>query len=39
MDMIDQIGGWKSVSSMGNKYGEGYSSRRIGKMIDKFKME
>ena len=39
MDMIDQIGGWKSVSSMGKSYGQGYSSRRIGKMIDKFKME
>ncbi|MDA9989185.1 tyrosine-type recombinase/integrase, partial [Paracoccaceae bacterium] len=39
MDMIDQIGGWKSVGSVGSNYGQGYSSRWIGKMIDKFKME
>ena len=25
MDMIDQIGGWKTVSSIGNNYGQGYS--------------
>ena len=25
MDLIDQIGGWKSVSSIGNNYGEGYN--------------
>ena len=25
MDMIDQIGGWKSVSSVGNSYGQGYN--------------
>ena len=24
MDMIDQIGGWKSVSGVGMSYGEGY---------------
>jgi integrase len=24
MDLIDQIGGWKSVSSIGNTYGEGF---------------
>ena len=24
MDLIDQIGGWKSVSSIRNSYGEGY---------------
>ena len=24
MDIIDQIGGWKSVSSIGNSYGTGY---------------
>ena len=29
MDMIDQIGGWKSVSSIGNTYGRGYSSINI----------
>ncbi len=25
MDMIDQIGGWKTVSSVGNNYGQGYN--------------
>ena len=25
IDMIDQIGGWRSLSSVGSKYGEGYS--------------
>ena len=24
MDMIDQIGGWRSVSGIGARYGEGY---------------
>ncbi|MDA9990908.1 tyrosine-type recombinase/integrase [Paracoccaceae bacterium] len=28
MDMIDQIGGWRSVSSVGNNYGQGYSMGR-----------
>ena len=25
VDMIDQIGGWRSVSGVGVSYGEGYS--------------
>jgi len=25
MDMIDQIGGWRSVGGVGVSYGEGYS--------------
>ena len=25
MDMIDQIGGWRSVSGIGARYGEGYA--------------
>ena len=29
MDQIDQIGGWKSVSSIGNTYGKGYSIDKI----------
>ena len=24
MDMIDQIGGWRSVGAVGARYGEGY---------------
>ena len=26
IDLIDQIGGWKTVSSIGNSYGKGYSN-------------
>ena len=33
MDMIDQIGGWKSVSSIGNNYGQGYSMEQIRKCL------
>ena len=29
MDLIDQIGGWKSVSSIGNGYGEGYRLEKV----------
>ena len=30
MDMIDQIGGWKSVRSTGSNYGQGYSGTVLG---------
>ena len=29
MDLIDQIGGWKSVSSIGNNYGEGFKINHL----------
>ena len=29
MDLIDQIGGWKSVSSIGNSYGIGYQNSKL----------
>jgi integrase len=29
LDLIDQIGGWKSVSSIGNSYGQGYSFDKV----------
>jgi len=29
MDLIDQIGGWKSVSSIGNSYGIGYQNSKM----------
>jgi len=29
MDLIDQIGGWKSISSIGNGYGEGYRLEKV----------
>ena len=33
MDMIDQIGGWKSVSSIGNSYGRGHQTEKIFEFI------
>ena len=33
MDMVDQIGGWKSVGSIGNNYGQGYLMELVGKWI------
>jgi hypothetical protein len=35
MDMIDQIGGWRSVGGVGVKYGEGYAYEAIGECITK----
>ena len=29
MDMIDQIGGWRSVSSVGNNYGKSYNVDQV----------
>ena len=29
MDMIDQIGGWKLVSSIGSNYGHGFSLEQV----------
>ena len=29
LDLIDQIGGWKSVSSVGNGYGHGYNLSQL----------
>jgi len=34
LDLIDQIGGWKSVSSIGNSYGKGYTIWQIKKIIE-----
>ena len=38
MDLIDQIGGWKSVSSIGNSYGEGYVTKSFTQWLDGIKM-
>ncbi len=38
MDLIDQIGGWKSVSSIGNSYGKGYSNDGIKSWMYKAKI-
>ena len=39
LDLIDQIGGWKSVSSIGNSYGKGYSIRKIKKIIEGIRLQ
>mgnify|MGYP003119443794 CR=1 FL=1 len=38
MDMIDQIGGWKSVSGVGVGYGQGYGLEQILQMFDMFSL-
>jgi uncharacterized protein YbjQ (UPF0145 family) len=38
MDIIDQIGGWKFVSSIGENYGRGYSIKLIGKWVGSFSL-
>jgi integrase len=35
LDLIDQIGGWKSVSSIGNSYGKGYCLGELKKYLEK----
>ena len=39
IDLIDQIGGWKSVSSIGNSYGTGYAIKSFTQWLDGIKME
>ena len=39
LDLIDQIGGWKSVSSIGNSYGKGYSTWQIKKFIEGIRLK
>ena len=33
IDLIDQVGGWKSVSSIGSSYGRGYQTEKIFEFI------
>ena len=33
MDMIDQIGGWRSVGGIGAGYGHGYSKAQLGRWL------
>jgi hypothetical protein len=35
LEMIDQIGGWKSVSPIGNSYGKRYCLRELKKYLEK----
>jgi len=37
--LIDQVCGWKSVSSIGNSYGKGYSIRKIKKFIEGIRLQ
>ena len=39
MDMIDQIGGWRSVSSIGNSYGKGYHINKLTGWIKKVQLQ
>ena len=39
MDLIDQIGGWKSVSSIGNNYGLGYRMEPIKIILGDIKVD
>ena len=34
MDMIDQIGGWRSVGGVGASYGEGYSLEQVREVME-----
>jgi len=38
MDLIDQIGGWKSVSSIGNSYGLGYRMEQVHVFLTEIKI-
>ena len=38
MDLVDQIGGWKSVNSIGNGYGKGYRLAQIRTVIERIKV-
>jgi integrase len=38
MDLIDQIGGWKSINSIGNGYGKGYRITSINTVLSKIKI-
>ena len=38
MDMIDQIGGWKSVATIGVRYGKGYSLDAFRAIISKISL-
>ena len=35
IDMIDQIGGWKSVTSIGNSYGRGFTMDQQRQYLEK----
>ena len=35
LDMIDQIGGWRSVGGVGARYGEGYRLDQVREMTEK----
>ena len=34
LELIDQIGGWSSIGTVGSKYGQGYSRRFIADKLN-----
>jgi len=38
LELIDQIGGWRSMSSIGAEYGQGYSIEQLFKQVAKIHM-
>lgn len=39
LEMIDQIGGWSSVSNIGSSYGDGYSVDMVREWMNKVKLD
>jgi integrase len=39
LEMIDQIGGWSSINSIGASYGQGYSVEMVREWMEKVKLE
>jgi len=33
LEAIDQLGGWSSISTIGSRYGQGYSSEHLKKYL------
>jgi len=38
LELMDQIGGWSSVGTIGSKYGKGYELEKIRKQINSIKL-
>jgi len=38
MELIDQIGGWWSIGTIGTKYGQGYDLNAVREQLDAVKI-